>query len=134
MSTKRGRSWSVRGLGFGAVGIAAAALVGSVGPPVSAVPGPGALAPRDVLEIQITGARAVPHDAAAALVTVTFTQTAADGWAVVFPCTDDLPTTSNVNYQGGADAANAVLATLSPDGTICVATSAATDLVVDVSG
>jgi len=58
----------------------------------------------------------------------------ASGYVTVSPC-DDLPSTSSLNYGGGAVVSNEVFAQVDlTNGTICLYSSAATDLVVDVSG
>jgi alpha-tubulin suppressor-like RCC1 family protein len=52
----------------------------------------------------------------------------------VYPCTGSVPAVSNVNYAQGAVAPNSVLATVSPAGTVCIYSSAATDVIADVNG
>jgi hypothetical protein len=52
---------------------------------------------------------------------------------VVDPC-GERPLTSNVNFVAGATVPNAVIAPVSPDGTVCITSTAATYLVVDVFG
>ena len=84
--------------------------------------------------MQVAGEAGVPLDAAGALLHVTVTRPAAAGYVTMFPCGDVVPETSNLNYRAGIDAANAVLAPLSADGTVCVVTSAVTDVIVDVFG
>ncbi|MEL6890366.1 MAG: SpoIID/LytB domain-containing protein [Actinomycetota bacterium] len=76
----------------------------------------------------------VPNDVAAVAVTVTVVSPVADGFIAVWPCEDDLPEISSLNYFGGDVRANSVIAPVSPDGTICLFSLAGTDLVVDVAG
>jgi hypothetical protein len=92
------------------------------------------LPPQLVLEVQVAGKAGVPIDAVGAVVHVTVTRPARAGYVTVFPCTAMVPDASNLNFAAGADVANTVLAPLSSDGTICVVTSAVTDVVVDVFG
>ena len=60
---------------------------------------------------------------------------AAPGFATVFPC-GTVPNASTANYLAVANeaVANEVIAKLSPTGSICVFTSAATNVIVDVVG
>lgn len=64
---------------------------------------------------------------------VTSTRSVGDGFVTVSPCTTD-DAVSNLNFQGGDDAANLVLTPVSASGTVCFTASAATDLVVDING
>ena len=101
---------------------------------VAADPGPAAVSPAMVESIQIGGVAGVPADAVAVVLNVTVTGPGEAGFVAVTPCTPGAPTTSNLNYRADQDVAGTVLARLSDDGRICVSTSAATDVVVDVSG
>ena len=94
----------------------------------------GRLAAGAVKEIQITGRGNVPTDATAALLNITAVRPDAEGYFTVYPCDEDRPLTSNVNYFAGGIEPNAVLAKLSATGSICIYTLAASDLVVDVNG
>ncbi len=76
----------------------------------------------------------VPADATAAMLNVTVTEPEAPGFVTVFPCTDEVPTASNLNYVAGQTVPNAVLAALDADGAVCLFTMAATHIVVDVNG
>jgi hypothetical protein len=68
------------------------------------------------------------------MLNVTATDPDGAGFVTVFPCGGDTPLASNVNYTAGATVANAVVATVGSDGTVCLYTSAATHLVVDLGG
>ncbi len=83
------------------------------------------------LTVPLTG---VPSDATAAMINITATQVTAAGFFTVFACDTPRPETSNANFGPGADTANVTLTAISADDTICVYTSAPTDLVVDVVG
>jgi hypothetical protein len=52
----------------------------------------------------------------------------------VFPCSATVPTSSNVNYVADQTIPNAVVAALSPTGTVCIYTHSTTHLLVDVGG
>ena len=55
------------------------------------------------------------------------------GYATLWPCHDERPNVSNVNYQAGRTTANTAITKLSPTGSICVYTFADTDLIVDIN-
>jgi|GEM_PF-3108972 len=56
------------------------------------------------------------------------------GFATVFPCTDEVPNASSLNFSRGQTVANAAMVPISEAGTICVFTSRSTDLLLDVAG
>ncbi len=95
--------------------------------------GVGRLAAGTVLEVPVTGRAGVAPDAAAVALNVTVTDPAAAGFVTVYPC-GERPLASNVNYVAGQTVPNAVIAPVSPAGTVCLFTQAATDLIADVSG
>ena len=58
----------------------------------------------------------------------------ANGFVTVYPCDESRPNASNVNYVTNVNIPNLVLAKPSADGEVCLYTSQATHLLVDVSG
>jgi hypothetical protein len=96
--------------------------------------GGGRLAAGSTTVIQITGRGGVPLGAKAAALNVTAVFPSSAGYLSVFPCGSQRPNASNVNYVGSDVVPNAVITELDGTGTICVYTSAATDLIVDVNG
>jgi hypothetical protein len=83
--------------------------------------------PRDML--------GVPAEAVAVVVNLTVTQATGYGYLTAFPCGDDPPNTSNVNYNAGVDRANASIMALGPHGSLCVRLSeSSAHVVVDVNG
>jgi hypothetical protein len=82
----------------------------------------------------VAGVAGVPVGAAAVALNVTATGAEGDGWAAVFPCGTPTPTASNLNVGRGQTVANLVVAKVGGDGTVCVLTSVATHLVVDLGG
>ena len=83
--------------------------------------------PRDML--------GVPAEADAVVVNLTVTQATGYGYLTAFPCGDDPPNTSNVNYNVGVDRANASIMALGPQGSLCVRLSeSSAHVVVDVNG
>src|SRR5690606_5168656 len=84
------------------------------------------------IELQITGRPGVADDTTAILANVTAVFPQAPGFLLVYDCTQPRPTGSHVNYNPGDIAPNAVLAKLSPAGTICIYTLATTHLIIDL--
>jgi hypothetical protein len=56
------------------------------------------------------------------------------GYLTVYPCGMTRPVAANVNYDKGGVVANAVFAKIGDGGRVCVYSSTATDLVIDVNG
>ena len=79
------------------------------------------------------GNPAVPADAQAAILNVTATESAGSGYLTVYPCGTTRPTASNVNTAAGETRANLVPAKLGPAGKVCVYTTVATDVIVDLA-
>jgi hypothetical protein len=95
--------------------------------------GMGPVSAGGIVEVPVAGRGGVPADAKAVVANVTLVGAAGPGYATVFPC-GTLPGTSSVNYLAGGTVANEVIAKLSPTGSICVFTSAAANVLVDVAG
>jgi len=95
--------------------------------------GPIMLAPGRSLRVQVAGARGIPSDAKAATLNVVATGGAAAGFLTVVPCggTSDV---SNLNYPGSGATANGATVMLDSTGGVCVTTSTATHVLVDVTG
>ena len=96
---------------------------------ISGRPGAGS-----VTRLAIAGRGGVPADSPTVMLNVTAVNAAAPGYVTVYPCGGDPPTASQLNYVGGQTIANAVLTQLQTDGTACIYSSAATDIIVDVTG
>jgi hypothetical protein len=99
-----------------------------------AAPSGGALPPPVVQQVEIAGSYGVPDDAEMVAVNLTAVNTGDPGYLAVYACDDDRPETSNVNYLADQVVPNLALSALSADGTICIATIALTDVIVDVIG
>lgn len=89
-----------------------------------------------ITEVRITNRAGVPTDAIAATLNVTATGASASGYVTVFPCNanNSVPGTSSLNFPAGAAVANAVTTALGADGRVCLYTSQAVNLIVDVTG
>jgi hypothetical protein len=76
-----------------------------------------------------------PGDLSAVILNVTVANTTAPGFLIVFPCdAASVPDVSNLNFGAGATVPNLVDTRIAADGTVCIVTSATTDVLVDVSG
>jgi len=95
--------------------------------------GIGRVAAGETIEVQIAGRGSVPAGARSAVVNVTAISPSAPGFITVFPC-GERPTASTINYFVGQFVPNGAMAALSDSGTLCVYTSAATDIALDVGG
>lgn len=69
-----------------------------------------------------------------AVVNVTAVETDAPGFITVFPCDDDMPTTSVLNTRPGAVVSNATIAAPDADQILCAFSLTRTHLVVDMMG
>jgi hypothetical protein len=88
-----------------------------------------------VLEVTVTdlGWRVPASGVGAVSLNVTVVDPVASGFVTVWPC-GDRPGVSSVNYVAGETVANAVIVPVSPAGTVCFASKAPADLVVDIDG
>ena len=55
-------------------------------------------------------------------------------FVMVWPCGEAMPDASNLNFAAGQTIANSVVSKVGDGGRVCVFTSAATDLLVDIAG
>ena len=98
----------------------------------------GRIAAGEVVEFSVWGrgqpGDVVPVNAQAVYLNVTAVFPDAPGYLTVYPCTAAVPVVSNVNFTQGDVAPNSALATISPTGTVCIFSSAATDVIADVNG
>lgn len=91
------------------------------------------LADGGVATVQVTGG-SVPGSAVAAVLNVTAVDPRNAGFLTVYPCDRNSQGTSSVNFGAGLTTPNLTVTGLSASGTVCVATSVHTDLVVDLQG
>ncbi len=98
------------------------------------VQGTGAVAAGQVLTLQIGGRVGVSPSAAAATLNVTAVGASGPGFLTVYPCDQDRPLSSNVNYLAGTVRSNGVFAALDGQGRACIYTLATVDIIVDVNG
>jgi hypothetical protein len=86
------------------------------------------------VEVQVTGDGLAPDGAAAAVLNVAVVNPDDSGFLTLFPCDEEFPLASSLNYGKGTTRSNAAFAKLSESGSVCVFSSVATDLVIDLNG
>ena len=86
------------------------------------------------IELVVTGRGNVPEDASAVALNVGAIHAAAAGFLTIWPCGNDMPLASNVNYFGGDNVSTMVLAQIGDDGKVCIYSLVETDIIVDVNG
>lgn len=98
------------------------------------VQGGGVFPANQTIPIPIAGRAGIPLDAAAVFLDVVAVRPVGPGFITVFPCGAPVPNAASVNFGGGDVVSNAVLATVGTSGQVCLRSSAATDVVIDVTG
>jgi hypothetical protein len=96
--------------------------------------GIGARAAFSTTPVTVLGRAGVPTDAAAALLNVTVTNPQTAGFLTVYPCGQDRPNASSLNFTPGQTIANAVTTRIGTNGQVCVYTMSTTDIIIDVTG
>jgi hypothetical protein len=82
----------------------------------------------------VTGAGGVPDGAAAVVLNVTAVEARGNGYLTVFPCGQNPPNASNLNFVIGQTVPNAVEVPVGVGGQVCFTSLVAVDIVADVSG
>jgi len=95
--------------------------------------GSGKLAAGSVHAVRIGGRANVPNDAAAAVINITATETDGEGYLTVYPCDDDQPNTSTLNYADNDTIAAVTVTAVDPGGDTCIYSHAVAHLVIDVT-
>lgn len=85
------------------------------------------------LQLRTAGRVSIPANASAVVLNVTAVP-GSFGFVTVHPRGSALPNASNLNHRPGGVVANAVIARVGRGGDICVFTSGASDVIVDVAG
>lgn len=89
---------------------------------------------REVLVVDLSSSL-VPTDTRAVALNVTVVDPDAAGFVSLVPCSQGVPTTSNVNFVGGGGATpNAVVTPIPAGGRLCAFTSSASHLIIDLVG
>jgi hypothetical protein len=104
---------------------------------VSSVVGTNSLGP-SIVEVPVLGRFGLP---ASSVETVAMNVTVTDsplgspaGFVTVYPCTNQPPLASNLNFTARQTVANSVLAKVSSRGTVCFYVTGSTHLLADISG
>lgn len=92
------------------------------------------VAAESVTRIGVAGRGGVADDAAGVVLNVAAIRPSQNGFIAAYPCDEDRPDASNVNFRAGAVVSNAVVVKLSSQGTVCLYSTASTNLAVDVVG
>ena len=87
-----------------------------------------------VTEVAVRGVNGVPVNATAVVLNVTAVDSAAAGFLTVFPCGATQPNVSNLNYGAGQTVANAATVAVGTSGKVCVYSTSAAHLIVDLNG
>lgn len=91
--------------------------------------------PGSDLRLPLAGSNGIPASGAVGVsLNLTAVDPAAEGYLTVWPCGSTQPYVSNVNFVAGQIVPNAVVAALDSTGTVCVASSTASHVLVDVNG
>lgn len=96
--------------------------------------GTGAIEADSIRVVPVNGRGGVPTGAETVVLNVTAVQAETAGHFRVYPCGTAIPDASSVNYPAHAVVANLVVVGVGSSGSVCVYSSAVSDLVVDVSG
>jgi hypothetical protein len=87
------------------------------------------------LQVPILGVSGIPLTGVTAVsLNLTAVGPTAEGYVTVWPCGSTKPSTSNVNFVKDQIVPNAVISPVDSTGKVCIASTAATHLVVDVNG
>jgi cysteine-rich secretory family protein len=96
--------------------------------------GGATLAAGQIVKLPVAGLRGVPANAKSVSVNLTSTSAADAGFVTAYPC-GTVPNVSNLNTSAsGLDIANGALVPLAADGSLCLYTSTAVHLLVDING
>ena len=97
------------------------------------VPLAGKVLGGSAITLQVAGVNGVPADATAVTMNLTVADPDAAGYVTAYPCDEDRPTASNLNYLAGQTVPNAVTVGLSASGTVCLFSQSTTHLIADLS-
>jgi beta-lactam-binding protein with PASTA domain len=89
--------------------------------------------PGGVVAVPVVGV-AAPLGAVGAVFNVTVTNPQDSGFVTAYACDETRPLASNLNYVTGQTVANLAMLGLGKSGSLCLFSSAATDVVVDITG
>jgi hypothetical protein len=96
------------------------------------VPTTSRLEPGGVIVLPI--ADVLPDEGTAALLNITVTGPDSSGFVTAYPCDQERPTASNLNYVAGKTVPNLVSVKMSQAGTVCLYSESRTHLIADLAG
>ncbi len=96
--------------------------------------GAGLRAASQVTELQVTSRANVSPSAQAVALNVTSVSPEADGYLTVYSCDAPRPTASHLNFLRAQTIPNMVISEISRNGTVCIYSSALTNVIVDATG
>ena len=96
--------------------------------------GIGKRSAQTTLQLDVAGRSGLGVPVGSVVLNLTVDQPDAAGFLTVWPCDEERPTASNLNYVAGQVVAVAALSRVAPAGTVCVFTLAATHIIVDAAG
>jgi hypothetical protein len=85
------------------------------------------------IELAVAGRGDVPADSTAVSLNVGVVNASENGFITVYPCDEELPLASSVNFAPGQTVSNSVNALLDDDGQVCVYASKTVNVIVDVN-
>jgi alpha-tubulin suppressor-like RCC1 family protein len=85
-----------------------------------------------VTELVVSGRANVPGTATAAALNITAADSTTPGYVTVWPCGAPRPNASTLNFRAGQTVANAMIGQIGANGKVCLFTSGATHLIVDL--
>ncbi len=94
--------------------------------------GLGPVAAGGTVELLVTGRGGVQPMASTVVLNVGSVFADGPGFLTVYPCGEERPLASNVNYFGGGVVSNTVIAKVDANGKVCIFSLAETDIIVDV--
>ena len=92
------------------------------------------LSPNVPFTVPVLGAAALPGGTSGVLFNTTIVAPSGNGFLTVYPCGSPIPTASNLNYTAGQVVPNLVDAKIGSGGSVCFVSTAATDLLLDLTG
>jgi hypothetical protein len=92
----------------------------------------GKLAAGQVIDLDLSAH--VGADSMAAVMNLTATEGEGPGYLTAYPCDEDRPEASNVNFVAGQNVPNLTTVKLSGDGHVCIYTFATTHVIADLAG
>jgi|GEM_PF-6963232 len=95
--------------------------------------GEGRASRAGTVRVPVVGRGSADSDTAAVVVNVTAVRPDERGFLTVFPCGEDRPTASSVNFDAGVTSSNTTTSAVSESGDVCVYASTGTHLVVDMT-